>query len=134
MARNPLSPFGSGSLSGGSDPFMTLHRDMNRLFDDVFRGISLDERGAASRGTVGTFIDTSLDVSETEKEFRITAELPGVNEQDIVRLEDDMSTIRVRRNSNDRKAARRRTSTLSNGPTALSSVHCDFLHLLIPNR
>ncbi|MBR0750426.1 Hsp20/alpha crystallin family protein, partial [Bradyrhizobium japonicum] len=23
---------------GNYDPFMTLHREMNRLFDDVFRG------------------------------------------------------------------------------------------------
>jgi HSP20 family protein len=95
MARNPLSPFGRRSPSGHSDPFMTLHREMNRLFDDVFRGTSLDERGAASRETVGSFIDTSLDVSETEKEFRITAELPGVSEEDIdVRLENEVLTIR----------------------------------------
>jgi len=34
-------------------------------------------------------------VSETEKEIRITAELPGVTEQDIdVSLDDDMLTIR----------------------------------------
>src|SRR5688572_33415195 len=93
MTRNPLSPFGRGSLSGGSDPFVTLHREMNRLFDDVVRGTSLEERGAASRETVGSFIDTSLDVSETEKEFRITAELPGVSEEDIdVRLENEVLT------------------------------------------
>ena len=95
MARNPLSPYGRGSLlSGGSDPFMTLHREMNRLFDDVFRGTALEERGG-SRGNAGSFIDTIMDVSETEKEFRITTELPGVSEDDIdVRFENDMLTIR----------------------------------------
>ena len=25
---------------GSYDPFMTLHREMNRLFDDVFRGFA----------------------------------------------------------------------------------------------
>ena len=32
---------GAGGLIGGgfgSDPFLSLHRDMNRLFDDVFGG------------------------------------------------------------------------------------------------
>ena len=41
MARNPLSPYRSGGLMGGgfgNDPFMSLHRDVNRLFDDLFRG------------------------------------------------------------------------------------------------
>jgi len=41
MARNPLSPFGFGEVGErglGSDPFLSLHRDMNRLFDDVFWG------------------------------------------------------------------------------------------------
>ena len=41
MARNPLSPFGLGGVGErglGSDPFLSLHREMNRLFDDVLRG------------------------------------------------------------------------------------------------
>src|SRR4051794_12029721 len=43
MARNPLTAFRSGSLLGG-DPFRSLHRDMNRLFDDVLRGTGLPTR------------------------------------------------------------------------------------------
>ena len=36
-----------------------------------------------------------MNVSETDKEIRITAELPGVTEQDIeVSLDDDVLTIR----------------------------------------
>ena len=35
MARNPLSPFQGGGLLGeggfGGDPFMSLHRQMNRF-------------------------------------------------------------------------------------------------------
>jgi len=36
---------GAGGLIGGgfgSDPFLSLHRDMNRLFDDVFWGERID--------------------------------------------------------------------------------------------
>jgi HSP20 family protein len=95
MARNPLSPFRSGGLAErgfGEDPFMSLHREMNRLFDDVFRGVPT----AGSRGGSGSeFVPAHMDVSETENEIRICAELPGVNQDDVdVTLEDDVLTIR----------------------------------------
>jgi HSP20 family protein len=94
MARNPLTPFRSGfGLLGGDDPFLSLHREMNRLFDDVLRGTGLPNPGR--RGEGGNFITAQMNVSETQNELRITAELPGVSEQDIdISLEDDMLTIR----------------------------------------
>jgi HSP20 family protein len=96
MARNPMTPFrpGGGMLPG--DPVLSLHREMNRLFDDVFRGAGLPAAtGSQSQGDVGNFVNTSINVSETENEIRITAELPGVTEQDIdVSLDDDVLTIR----------------------------------------
>jgi hypothetical protein len=49
MARNPLTAFRSGSLLGG-DPFLSLHREMNRLFDDVLRGTGLPIRGQINSG------------------------------------------------------------------------------------
>jgi HSP20 family protein len=69
---------------------------MNRLFDDVLRGSGLPAMsGNQGQGDVGSFVNASLNVSETEKEIRITAELPGVTEQDIdVSLDDDVLTVR----------------------------------------
>jgi len=95
MARNPMTPFRAGGMFTG-DPFLSLHREMNRLFDDVFRGTSLPAAtGSQGQGDVGTFVNASMNVSETDKEIRITAELPGVTEQDIdVSLDDDVLTIR----------------------------------------
>jgi HSP20 family protein len=63
-------------------PFLTLHREMNRLFNDVFRGFDL-----APFGT-GHFLDhginwPNIEVSETAKEVKVTAELPGLDEKDI---------------------------------------------------
>jgi HSP20 family protein len=81
---------------GGGDPFLTLHREMNRLFDDVLRG-----GGSAAGGGQGPSAPTGLlaphmDVSETEKEIRIQVELPGVNENDVeLALNDDVLTIRA---------------------------------------
>jgi len=95
MARNPLTPIRSGfGMLGGSDPFLSLHREMNRLFDDVLRGTGLPGAGQI-QGSVSNLINASMNVSETDKEIRITAELPGVSEQDIdVSLDDDLLTIR----------------------------------------
>jgi HSP20 family protein len=95
MARNPLSPFQPGGPAErglGADPFMSLHREMNRLFDDVFRGVPM----AGSRGGSGSeFVPAHMDVSETENEIRICAELPGVSQDEVdVTLEDDVLTIR----------------------------------------
>jgi HSP20 family protein len=97
MARNPLSPFRPGGLAErgfGGDPFMSLHREMNRLFDDVFRGSMGDlSRQPGSSGS--NFVPAHMDVSETENEVRICAELPGVDQNDVdVTLDDDVLTIR----------------------------------------
>jgi HSP20 family protein len=64
------------------NPFLTLHREMNRLFDDVFRGFDLTPFGS------GRLLDRGLDwpnveVSETDKEVKVTAELPGLDEKDV---------------------------------------------------
>ena len=96
MARNPMTPFRSGGGMFPGDPLLSLHREMTRLFDDVFRGTGLPAAtGSQGQGDVGTFVNASMNVSETDKELRITAELPGVSEQDIdIRLDDDVLTIR----------------------------------------
>lgn len=50
---------------------------------------------ARARVDVGTFVNANMNVSETDKEIRITAELPGVTEQDLdISLDDDVLTIR----------------------------------------
>jgi HSP20 family protein len=92
MARNPLMPFRSGSgLLGGGDPFLSLHREMNRMFDDVLRGMPV----GSGQGGSGQFVQAHMNVSETDKDIRITAELPGVSENDVdVNLDDDVLTIR----------------------------------------
>jgi HSP20 family protein len=60
---------------------------MNRLFDDVFRGF--DDSFAGRSGW------PSMDVEETEKEYRVTAELPGLEDRDVeVLLQDGLLTVR----------------------------------------
>jgi HSP20 family protein len=106
MARNPLYPFGGGLGRLPGDPFLSLHRDMNRLFDDAFRGMapasqggqSAREFGQQGQGAAGfgqAVLAPHMDVSETDAELRVTAELPGVTDSDVeVTLHDDVLTIR----------------------------------------
>jgi HSP20 family protein len=91
-----------------ADPFMALHREVNRLFDDVFRGFDTFGMGRfpslASGRSVGW---PNVEVSETDKEIRVTAELPGLEEKDVeVLLDDDVLTLRGERRSETEDTAR----------------------------
>ena len=96
MARNPLTSYrGGGLLGGGFDPLFSLHRDMNRLFDEALGGGVPFAGGQAGQGGQAQIISAHMSVSETEHEIRVAAELPGVREEDIdVSLDDDILTIR----------------------------------------
>lgn len=88
MAIRDLIPWNSSrdrgiGIARGIDasPFLALHREMNRMFDDVFRGFDL-----ARFGSVGPFEGFGwprIDIEETNTEVRITAELPGLDEKDV---------------------------------------------------
>jgi len=45
---------------------MNLHREMNRLFDDVFRGNTGQMPSAQGQGAEGGMLMPHMDVSETE--------------------------------------------------------------------
>ena len=85
MASRFLTPFtGRGLLS--RDPFLDLHREVNRLFDDSLRGMT--------GGTQDTMLSPSIDIVETDGGLELTAELPGVAQEDIdLRLDGDLLTI-----------------------------------------
>jgi HSP20 family protein len=82
--------------SAGRDddhPFYSLQRQMNSLFDDFFSGFDLAPRALGS-GAFGVFTP-SIDVKESDNDFTIRAELPGVEEKDIeVTVTNDAVTIR----------------------------------------
>jgi HSP20 family protein len=67
---------------------------MNRLFDDAFRGFS-GPPATSPQQQAGGIVEARMNVSETDKELRISAELPGVDEKDVeVTLDGDLLTIR----------------------------------------
>ena len=62
-------------------PLFSLQRDVNRLFEDFFRGFDLRPLRMAEEKWGG--FSPKMDLEETEKEYRITAELPGMEEKDV---------------------------------------------------
>jgi HSP20 family protein len=70
-----------GELARGGDvlePFASLRRDMERLFEDFSRDL-----GWGPPATAGTAVAPRIDVSETDSEIKIEAEMPGVEEKDV---------------------------------------------------
>jgi HSP20 family protein len=74
------------------DPFLTLHREMNRLFDDVFRGFGGMSLSPLMEGRFGW---PRIELSDTEKALTVSAELPGMTENDVqVEIANGILTIR----------------------------------------
>jgi len=98
MSFRDLVPWSKGQqLSVGQEPFdsfLTLHREMNRLFDDVFRGLGPLGR-FGSPVMEGQFGWPRLELSETDKAVTVSAELPGLSEKDVqVEIANGVLSIR----------------------------------------
>ncbi len=90
----------------GASPFLTLHREMNRMFDDVFRGLDWPRSG--SFGEFGAFDWPRVDIEDADKEIRITAELPGLDEKDVhLELANGVLSISGEKKSETDDSARR---------------------------
>jgi HSP20 family protein len=78
------------------DSMLYFQREMNRLFDDFFHGFGLETAfDWGEKGLTKAAFSPRVDVSETKKEVKVSAELPGMDEKDItVELGDDIVTIR----------------------------------------
>ena len=78
-------------VRNGADPF----EDVNRLFDELLRGWSPGlTLFHASEPALKTFNPT-VDITEDEKAYHLSAELPGMDEKDMeVSIEGDVLTIR----------------------------------------
>lgn len=91
MANRDLTPWtGSRGLTPFErDPLASFHRQVDRLFDNVFAPLESRSFGSAAAGTW-----PSVDVHETDQAYRVTAELPGLEQKDVeVSLRDNALTI-----------------------------------------
>lgn len=83
------SPFvGTGLMRREEDPLTSLHREINRAFDDIWHGASTPSVQTAAMAL-------RLDVKEDEKAFHVAADLPGMSEKDVeLTFDDGVLTIR----------------------------------------
>src|SRR5204863_7695695 len=72
------------------DPFTSLRRQVDRLFDDFFA--PLEPRSFAGATTAAAW--PNIDIHETDKAYKVKAELPGLEQKDVdVSLRDNILTI-----------------------------------------
>ena len=82
-----------------SDPFDALRKSIDRTFQDWSKSLTTFE---------GSDFSVDSNVSETEKEVCVTAELPGVEEKDIdVSISGDRITIKGEKKIRTRRKKRR---------------------------
>jgi len=83
MTVRDLLPFGRTSVpvTRGSNPIVAFQDEVNKLFNDFFGDISLPSW--MHRKESGLAINPAMDVTENDKEFKVTAELPGMDVKDV---------------------------------------------------
>ena len=59
-------------------PFFALLRDMNKMIDGFFRDFGMEPSHETARA-----FNPSVDVRDTGKELTVTAELPGLGQEDV---------------------------------------------------
>jgi HSP20 family protein len=101
MDFRSMIPFGGGPLSrqrGASDPFANFRREFDKLVEDTLG------KGPLTAWPGGEGVDLKLDVSETDKEVKVTAELPGVDPKEVeLTLEGDVLTIKGEKKVEDER-------------------------------
>jgi HSP20 family protein len=78
---------------------MTLHREVNRLFDDLLRDFHMTPF-CSEHSFDRAMAWPNIEVSETEREMTVVAELPGLEEKDVqVEIADGILTIKGEKKS-----------------------------------
>ena len=93
---------GSASVPQALRPFDSLRREVDRLFEDFAGGLwrspfgrSFFDIEPAWRSRSAMSAMPAIDVTETDKAYEITAELPGMDEKNVeVKVADDILTIK----------------------------------------
>ena len=90
--RNRTAPAPRGNDEETS-PYLALQREMNRMFDSFFRGSGAAATTLAPLGWTAAW--PHVEVSETEQEVKVVAELAGLEQKDLeVTLHDGVLTLK----------------------------------------
>jgi HSP20 family protein len=96
MTMRSLAPWRWGNRtvpSTGTDSLDMFQQEMNRLFDEFFKGFGLQTSGQAAEAVIS--FAPQVDMTEDANEIRVCAELPGIDEKDIdLNVSRDSLTIK----------------------------------------
>lgn len=87
---------GLGSLTNfyETGPLASLHRDIDRLFGDVFSAFQTFPTLGEQSLITDTMLRPNIDIAETTKAYTVSVEIPGVDEKDVkLELSDNMLTV-----------------------------------------
>lgn len=82
---------------GTTHPILQLQREMDRLFDEAFRGFGLSPFRAELFPPLAAsgLLKPQVDIGANDQEYSITIEVPGVEEKDVkIEVADNIMTIR----------------------------------------
>jgi HSP20 family protein len=86
---------GEATRGSAGTSLFDLNRQMNRLFDDL-----LNQEGDSGFYARAGMAAPAMDIHQSDKEVEITAELPGVKEEDIdITIEGGVLTLRGEKKS-----------------------------------
>ena len=90
MNLKSLIPVGrQRGVARSDNPFASLQNEVDRLFENFTAGFP-----SLGNGMTNVTLP-NIDVSETDKEIEITAELPGLEDKDVqINVSDNVLTIR----------------------------------------
>ena len=97
MAVRELLPFSRSSVPilRGEHPIRTFQEEMNRMFDDFFGEPSWPTSLWRRTPEASFAVTPPLDVAENEKEFIVSAEVPGMESGDVqITMADGYVTIK----------------------------------------
>lgn len=96
---------------GAEHPLMRMHRELDRVFEEMTRGFGLPSLAGAfpavpEQGGLASILRPRLDIAEDDKAYTITVEVPGVSRDDVdLSVDDGALVIRgeKRQSSEDRQ-------------------------------
>jgi HSP20 family protein len=100
MILRSLVPFGNDSRRTGQSAavYGSLHREIDRLFDDLARGALTGFQQGPER------LVPTMDVVENDNEIVVSVEMPGLQRNDIdISIDDDVLTIRGEKKVEDKQ-------------------------------
>ncbi|MEF3696343.1 Hsp20/alpha crystallin family protein [Desulfolutivibrio sp.] len=87
-------------------PFPSLHPDTERFFENAFRNFGFPRGmwpGFISGPESGGIAKPKVDITGSEKEYTVSAELPGIDEKDIhIELKGDCLIIRAEKRQEEK--------------------------------